>query len=89
MEPGIPDPLVLERARQGGFLLLTSDKDFGELIFRQGSLSRGVILLRLAGLPPGRKAEIVSACIAAHGEEMQDCFSVLSADSLRIRRQMA
>lgn len=88
LEPGIPDTVVLERARQGGLLLLTSDKDFGELIFRQGSMSRGVVLLRLAGLPPARKAEIVSACITEHGEEMQDCFSVLTSTSLRIRRQI-
>jgi len=54
----------------------------------QGSLNPGVVLLRLAGQSPERKAEIVGACIAAHGEEMWDCFSVLTSTNLRIRRQI-
>jgi predicted nuclease of predicted toxin-antitoxin system len=36
MEPGISDDEVLDLANQEGALLLTSDKDFGELVFRLG-----------------------------------------------------
>ena len=32
LEPGIPENLVLDRANAEGALLLTADKDFGELI---------------------------------------------------------
>ena len=35
-------------------------EDFGELVFRQGLVHSGVILLRLAGLPNATKAEIVA-----------------------------
>ena len=35
MEPGISDDAVLDLANQEGALLLTADKDFGELVFRQ------------------------------------------------------
>lgn len=34
--PGIADELVLETARSGGRLLITLDKDFGELVFHRG-----------------------------------------------------
>jgi predicted nuclease of predicted toxin-antitoxin system len=37
-EPGITDDDVLNLANQGNSLLLTADKDFGELIFRQGKI---------------------------------------------------
>ena len=37
---------------------MTADKDFGELVFRQGLVHSGVILLRLAGLPNATKATI-------------------------------
>lgn len=50
MEPGMPDETVLDLARNEGALLLTADKDFGELVFRQRRLTSGVILLRLEGL---------------------------------------
>jgi predicted nuclease of predicted toxin-antitoxin system len=88
LDPGLPDTAVLELARRPGFLLLTSDKDFGELVFRQRRLTGGVVLLRLAGLAPERKAEVVSACIAEHGHEMPSAFAVLTARSLRIRRNL-
>lgn len=39
MEPGISDDEVLARANRRGALLLTADKDFGELIFRQQRIS--------------------------------------------------
>ncbi len=34
MEPSISDETVLEIANQQGMVLLTGDKDFGELVFR-------------------------------------------------------
>ncbi len=64
-EPSITDDLVLERANKRSALLLTADKDFGELVFREGRLSSGgVVLIRLAGLSADRKAEIVSECFS-------------------------
>ena len=34
MDPGIADDLVLELANRESAVLLTADKDFGELVFR-------------------------------------------------------
>ncbi len=39
MAPGVPDDVVLERANQETALLLTADKDFGELVYRQKRIS--------------------------------------------------
>ena len=39
IEPGISDDIVLDMAYQETDLLLTADKDFGELVFRQGRLT--------------------------------------------------
>ena len=46
MPPSIPDEAVLTLANQQGALLLTADKDFGELVFRQRRVSAGVLLIR-------------------------------------------
>ena len=43
---GASDPEVLERAAREGRVLLTADKDFGSLVYRQGRPAAGVILLR-------------------------------------------
>jgi len=47
IQPGLTDSQVLNLAVSQNSILITSDKDFGELIFKYGQLSSGVILLRL------------------------------------------
>src|SRR5688572_6900174 len=49
-QPGAPDIDWIHEAEQGERLILTSDKDFGELIFREHRNSYGVILLRMERL---------------------------------------
>ena len=41
--PGASDSDVLELARRKGTILLTADKDFGEMVFRQRQVTEGVI----------------------------------------------
>lgn len=86
MSPGIMDEEVLVLASEENTLLLTADKDFGELIFRQGYVKRGVVLYRLAGLPSQEKAEIVSLAISQHGSELLSAFSVITEKAVRIRK---
>ena len=88
MDAGISDALVLDHANQQNAVLLTADKDFGELVFRLNRLSLGVVLVRLAGLPPKYKAEIVARAIAEKGEELKGAFSVITASALRVRRRL-
>jgi len=86
VDPSIDDEIVLESANRDRALLLTADTDFGELVFRQGRVSGGVILIRLAGLSSRRKADVVLNAIAAHGGEMSGRFTVIAARGVRIRR---
>jgi predicted nuclease of predicted toxin-antitoxin system len=88
MEPSIPDEIVLERANQQGALLLTADKDFGEIVFRQRRITAGVVLIRLAGLSPGTKATIVSDVISEHSSELLHVFTVISPGMVRIRPRL-
>ena len=47
----LPDEVVLTMTNQTEALLLTADKDFGELVFRQQRLSTGVVSIRLGSEP--------------------------------------
>ena len=84
--PSIADTTVLERANQKNALLVTADKDFGELVFRQKQISAGVLLIRLAGLPQVEKAKIVSSVIRNHADELYQSFTVISPGTVRIRK---
>jgi predicted nuclease of predicted toxin-antitoxin system len=86
MSPSISDDMVLEQAEARGALLVTADKDFGELVHRQGRLHAGVLLLRLAGLPSEAKAAAVAAVLREREAEIAGAFCVVSPGRLRIRR---
>ena len=86
LEPGIDDHAVFARANRVKAILITADKDFGEIVFRQGSVRAGVILLRLTGLSPGTKASLVSTVVQERGSELAGSFSVISPGTVRIRR---
>jgi predicted nuclease of predicted toxin-antitoxin system len=79
------DEFILGKAATEGRLLVTSDKDFGELIYRLGKASNGVMLIRLAGLSAELKARLVVEAFASQSDELPGAFSVLSPGQLRVR----
>ena len=56
-------------------------------MFRQRRLTSGVVLIRLAGLSPAAKAEIVVSAIEAHTAELPEAFAVITPGAVRIRRK--
>ena len=65
MQPGLADIAVLEEADREAALLLTADKDFGELVFRQRRLTTGVVLVRSSSIEDVTRAAV--APLAALG----------------------
>lgn len=86
MEPGISDDEVLALANREDAILITADKDFGELVFRLRYLSTGIILIRLTGLSIAAKSDIIAVTIQEHGSELSAAFTVLAPTSVRIRK---
>jgi predicted nuclease of predicted toxin-antitoxin system len=85
-ETGISDTEVLQRANDLSALLVTLDKDFGELVFQQTlRTSFGVVLIRLSGLTVERKAEIVSDAFRRHEADFLRSFSVITSGRVRIQ----
>ena len=89
MVRGIDDDAVLDTANREEALLMTSDKDFGEIVFRQNRASFGVLLIRLEGLKPETRAEITGDALGVHERELSRTFSVLSPSTIRIRRDIS
>ncbi len=52
---GLKDEAVIQYAQLTKATLLTGDKDFGELVFRQNLVTHGVILIRLGVSPKNSK----------------------------------
>ena len=83
ISPSISDKEVLELANKNDALLITSDKDFGELVFRQNLISFGVILIRLSGQPAEIKGNIVTSSISKQLAEMIGNFTVIEPKRIR------
>lgn len=83
---GISDEQVLAIAHEKGALLITQDKDFGELVYRLGKAHEGVILLRLAGLNPYDKADLCLIVVNQHKNEFPGAFTVVYKDLVKIRK---
>jgi len=86
MYPGISDDAVLDLANSTSRILITCDKDFGELVFRQRRVHHGVMLIRLHGQSTNTKAQTVEAAVSDFGDQLSNAFSVLSSGTVRIRR---
>lgn len=88
VSPGITDEQVLQSANLSTSILLTADKDFGELVFRQKRAFGGIILLRLNGVAPDDKATIIASVVRQYGTRPSGAFTVVSPRAIRIRRSL-
>lgn len=80
-----PDPDVLSFSHASGALLITEDKDFGELVFHKKQAQFGTLLIRLEGVPRAKRIDLVCELIAQHGVELVNAFSVMTPYSVRSR----
>ena len=81
--PGSSDEVDLARAHAEDRLLLTFNKDFGELAFRFGLPISGVILLRLSASSPTRLTQVVMAALTSR-EDWAGMFSVVEEGRVRM-----
>jgi predicted nuclease of predicted toxin-antitoxin system len=83
--PGSDDDAVLALAATEGRLLITFDKDFGELVFRRGAkASHGVVLFRIPQPSAAAVAERVATTLASRND-WSGHFSVVEEFAIRMR----
>ena len=83
---GADDQLVLSIANEEKSVLLTQDKDFGELVFRLKNVHYGVVLIRLNGYSSTDKANIVLKFLSKYKKELVKSFTVIQPNAIRIRK---
>lgn len=83
--PEADDEQILQCAVSEGRIVVTNDKDFGEMVFRSGQAHRGVVLLRLRDERAENKVKVVKAVLAQIGERLQDRYVVATESGIRVR----
>jgi predicted nuclease of predicted toxin-antitoxin system len=83
--PGISDEEVAALCADQQRILLTFDKDFGELIFRRGlPAGSGVVLFRITPNSPEEAAHVVLALVESQ-PDLGGSFCVVTRDRIRVR----
>jgi predicted nuclease of predicted toxin-antitoxin system len=81
---GAADEQVLERALNENRVLITEDKDFGELLYARGRSSGGVILVRFHSRARHAKSATVVNAVAKLGARLRNAFTVVEPGRVRI-----
>jgi predicted nuclease of predicted toxin-antitoxin system len=84
--PGISDQEIMERANREGRIIVTFDRDYGELIYRQHLPAPiGVLYLRFTPLTPEEPADYVLRLLKYKNIPLAGRFTV--ADRTQIRQR--
>ncbi len=84
--PRLSDPRVLELARDETRVLITEDKDFGELVYASKLRTSGVVLLRFPADARSAMAEATNGAVDSLGDKLLRRFTVIEPGRIRVGR---
>ncbi|MCG6534715.1 MAG: DUF5615 family PIN-like protein [Syntrophales bacterium LBB04] len=79
------DQDILQLAVREGRMIITMDKDFGELVYSSRLAHSGVLILRLEDATGEGKADVVKAILSEFATLIENKFCVYQNGKLRIR----
>lgn len=84
---GATDDVVLEIASREQRMLLTEDKDFGQLIFAAGTSTSGVIFIRYPTTARSLLPQIIVDLVNTEQDRLAGSFAVVQPSRIRISRR--
>lgn len=72
-----------KKALTENWILITNDKDFGDKIFREGSLHRGIIFLRLDNERATNKINKLQLLLENYADRLPEQFVVVTESKVR------
>jgi predicted nuclease of predicted toxin-antitoxin system len=79
----IIDDDILQKALNENWILITNDKEFGDKIFREGSLHRGIIFLRLDNERATNKINKLQLLLENYADRLPEQFVVVTENKVR------
>ena len=86
IDPRLEDEAIIRTAVSENRMVVTMDKDFGELVYHSSMEHCGVLLLRLENANGSEKLKIVKHIMENYSSQIKNCFCVFQNDKFRIRR---
>lgn len=82
---GARDQVILIRAVNEERILITIDKDFGDLVFHSGQSHVGVLLFRLKDETGSNQVRVLSSVLDRYAGRLPGQFAILRDESIRLR----
>ncbi len=80
---GMADDSILAKAYSEDWVLITNDKDFGEMVCREKRPTHGVIFLRLRDERAVSKIDAIEKLLDGHKDQLKDTFVVVTETQVR------
>ena len=84
--PSVEDEKILEKAVQENRIIVTNDKDFGDLVFLNKLHHKGIILLRFRTEKLETKIKFLKSFLKNYSDKISNKFTVIDESKIRIRR---
>ena len=84
---GVEDDIILQKAFDENWVLITNDKDFGDKVFRNGRLHKGVVLLRLEDERATSKIKVLSHLLEKYIHRLPNAFVVVTEKQVRFAKR--
>lgn len=81
---GMTDDEVLTKAAVENWILITNDKDFGEMIFRERRAHHGIIFMRLDDERAANKIKVLRQLLENYAEKLPEQFVTVTETKVRI-----
>ena len=85
--PEMEDIDIIRKAHDENWILITNDKDFGELVYRIRQRHLGVITMRLVNERSANKIMVLKRLIEMYAERLADQFVIVTDSRVRFARE--
>lgn len=83
---GASDEEVIDLAASERRILITEDKDFGQLVFAAARANSGVVFVRYPLASRNSLAEALLQLVSSRGDALYSCFVVVEPGKIRVTR---
>ena len=86
LDQRMPDQEIIRLAALERRIVITMDKDFGELVYHSSMDHCGILLLRLEDATGSEKCQVIAEILAKYADSMKNNFCVYQNKKFRFRK---
>jgi predicted nuclease of predicted toxin-antitoxin system len=85
ISPGKPDQDILSWGHSEERIVITEDRDFSELVYRDKQPTYGVVLVRISDEHRLEKAVRITELVHSHADDLANAMTTITLNKIKIR----